>query len=233
MTPRGSKQQEEMGMGGTQRRRVSFAPIPTGSETSPVSESTNVDVSSFHQDEDPGDNILTEQESTQKISTSRESLESIASVSPTSSHSSSVPGVEQSSPLTGTSETHLSPGSDMSEEGGSGSSLSSSTSIYELPQVAKRGRGGRRGRGRRRGKRGRGRGGAVGEDGESIGDGKEEAVVRGRGGRGRKRRGRGARYVDKLLPHDHADSYACIQMLACLCIHTGVPGEEGEEEGVV
>ena len=100
-------------------------------------------------------------------------------------------------------DTRLSPMSDMSEEGSTASSsLSSSTSIYELSQPVRRGRGKRgRPRARARGKRGsRGRGGAANKEAGEVGreEGRDEEPVRGRGGRGRKRRGRGSRWVWSL-----------------------------------
>ena len=116
-------------------------------------------------------------------------------------------------------DTRVSPSSEVSEEGSTASSLSSSASPYEYPsQAAMRGRG-RRGRPRGRGKRGsRGRGGGEGgtETVEMGEEGREEVVVRGRGGRGRKRRGRGTRQVNTRIQRSQLVSY--IQSMVHMCI---------------
>lgn len=183
------KQPEEAtaSMAEAQKRRVSFAPILHGAAMNPDCVVSKVGVPTCEQGRELKDTVrelertpaqdkageMTAYQEGDQASTPPETLSSL----PTT--------------ILSASKDDVSPGSEISEEGSTASSLSSSTSLYELPQSAKLGRGKR---GRTRGKRGRGKGSVSGEIvGAEVSEMPEDTTVRGRGGRGRKKRGRGSR----------------------------------------
>ena len=208
-----TRQQEEVGVavGGVQKRRVSFAPIPTtaGPSASPEECVPQPTRSPFRpqavEEEEPEEEVqqiaAVKREEIDTASTTEEEGEKVgyggSHVDKPQPYTSpmATPPLTTSPSLLGVareSDTRVSPGSEVSEEGSTVSSLSSSASFYESPQAGGRGRG-KRGRPRGRGRRGgRGRGVAVAV--VSV-EKEEESVGRGRGGRGRKRRGRGTRWV--------------------------------------
>ena len=213
LTPEsGRKQQEEVGgaVGVASKRRVSFAPIlatgvsvsPESAVPSPLSQSSPV--SRLVSEEDQQQQALKKEERQEEAIMSAKSLagEDVMHQQSGEAGGSSCDEM-QSSPassvnLVGSvgSDPHYSPGSEVSEEGSTASSLSSSTSLYEYPlqSTAVKGRGGKRGRLRGRGKRaGRARGASPTVPGVSSEEVTEECLTRGRGGRGRKRRGRETR----------------------------------------
>lgn len=191
-----SKQPEEAAASTAeaQKRRVSFAPILHGAGMDPDCVVTKVDMPAFDQGKEQRFGVR-EQEHT--VAQNKDVLadqmgemttyQEDSQASTPSEAAPTTPDTSQS--LTILNKDDFSPGSEASEEGSIASSLSSSTSLYEQPQSAKRGRGKR---GRPRGKRGRGKGGETAEDAE-VGEVGEDNTVRGRGARGRKRRGRGSR----------------------------------------
>lgn len=204
------KRQEEAAAStsGAQKRRVSFAPVLSGAAMSPDCVITKIGIPSSEQDKELRDDVRElEQTVTQSKEVIADKAVEMQEDKQVSTSGSSVLTTAQLShriqplPLTSPgkdNDTSFSPGSEISEEGSTASSLSSSASFYELPHPAKQGRG-RRGRPRGRTKRGsRGRGGMsveVMEGAEGAEGGEEEVIVRGRGGRGRKKRGRGSRYM--------------------------------------
>ena len=192
--------------GVVQKRRVSFAPTlssePTTSDVSVppseiVKESQDSSGSAHKHILAPNRDATAEDIVEKVIYQEDDQVSNPLEAVPSSSTAQLVHTVTQGSPHATTSkdmDTGFSPGpeEDASEEDSIASSLSSSASVYESPQLARRGRG-KRGRPRGRTKRGtRGRGGVNVE--EVGGEGGEvDGVSRGRGGRGRKRRGRGSR----------------------------------------
>lgn len=211
-------------VGVTPRRRVSFAPILTTPSMSPDSVITKVGVPSSSQKEGELVYQEEQESSDEMDGREEIAAESVEEKMPKQDNPSSTISVEVGSssqtqhPVLETilqtdlskslvldtpsqtfgeakdCDTRFSPASEMSEDGSIASSLSSSASVYESPQTAKRGRGKRGQRGGRT--RGRGKRVGVGRGGvmvENSGEANEEANGLGRGGRGKKKRGRGTR----------------------------------------
>lgn len=188
------KQPEEAtaSMAEAQKRRVSFAPILHGAAMNPDCVVSKVSVPTCEQGREQKDNVQEPEHTvTQDKAGEMTTYQEGNQASTPAETVSSLPTTHTSTILSANKDD-FSPGSEISEEGSTASSLSSSTSLYELPQSAKQGRGKR---GRPRCKRGgRGKGGVSGEIvGAEVSEMPEDTIVRGRGGRGRKRRGRGSR----------------------------------------
>lgn len=178
---------------GTQKRKVSFAPGPS---LEPDVVITKVDISSSGREKDVRRLTQVHEESAEETVAAGEKADEMAGkeMEQGTAESSVGANLEFQTPRIDYDRA-VSHSSDVSDEESVASSLSSSTSNFELTPPKRRGRG-RRGRGRARKKAGSRRSaataGGIEQEEQGGEEGAEETGTRGRG-RGRKRRGRGGR----------------------------------------